>query len=61
MEGEERRQVRLAALVETAEIEREPVGQHEKNQDEDIGQRCREITRELAAQNDAHVAHGAPV
>ncbi len=54
-------QVRLAALVEAAEIEGEGVGQHEKDQDEDIGERCREITRELAAQDDAHVAHGASV
>ncbi len=61
MEGEERPEIRLAPLVEAAEIEREPVGEHEKDQDEDIRQRCREITRQLAAQNDAHVAHDTPV
>ena len=59
MEAEERIQVRLAALVEAAEVEGEGVRQHQEDEDEDVRERRCEITRELAAHDDAHVAHGA--
>src|SRR5580658_1185251 len=58
MEGEERLEIRLAALVEAAQVEREGVRQYQEDEDEHISQRRREVTRELAAHDDAHVVHG---
>ena len=43
MVGEERLQVRLAALEEVAQVEGEQVGQDQEDQQEDIGERGREV------------------
>src|SRR5438105_15731737 len=59
MEGEERIEVGLAALVEVSEIEREDVGEEQEDDDENVRERRREVARELAAHDDAHVAHDA--
>src|SRR5437879_10612205 len=61
VEIEERREVGLAALVEAAQIEREGVRQHQKDENEHVRERRCKVTRELAAHDDAHVAHGAPL
>ncbi len=56
--GEEALQVCLAALVQRAEEEREEIDQHQEDQDEDVGQGSREVTRELAAHDYCRVSHG---
>ena len=49
MEDEERLQIGLAALEEAAEEEGERPGQRQEDDDEDIGERRREIAGQLAA------------
>ena len=50
----ERGEIGLAALVEPAEREREPAGDSQEKEDEDIREGRGEITRQLTAQNDTH-------
>src|SRR6185312_5239867 len=50
--AEERREVRLPALEEASEEERQQVGEDQEYQDEDVRQRGREIARELAPHDD---------
>ena len=57
-EVEEGSQVRLAALVQGAEEEREQVRQQQEDDDDHVGERRREVTRELAAQDDTHGFQG---
>src|SRR6187455_2985767 len=59
MPGEKRREIRLAALVERAEEEREPTRDGEEDHDEHIRDRRREIARELALQHRGNARHHA--
>jgi hypothetical protein len=54
MPVEERREIRLPTLVKPAEVERERVGEHQENEDEDIREGRSEITRQLTPQDDSH-------
>jgi hypothetical protein len=49
VEVEERGEVGLAALVEPAEVERERIGDHEEDENENVRERRSEIARELTA------------
>ena len=51
MPAEEGLQIRLAAFEQPAHLEGEYRGQHQKDHDEDIGQRRREIAAQFAAEN----------
>ena len=51
-------EVRLAALVERAEEEGEQVRQQQEDDDDDVGERRREVTRELAPQDDSYGFQG---
>src|SRR6185369_453044 len=59
MEAEEGLQIGLAAVEEIAEIEGEGAGQRQEDDEEDIGDGCREIAAELAAHDEQDVAHQA--
>src|SRR5512132_1996106 len=48
MKGKERLQARLPALEEAADVERQRARQREKDDDEDIGDRRREVAGEFA-------------
>src|SRR5258708_32217832 len=56
MKYEERLQVGLAAFEKSPQVEREPGGQHQEDQDEYVGKRRREIGGQLAPEDD----HDAP-
>src|SRR5690606_17227691 len=57
VEREERREIRLAPLVEIAEIERERVCDDQKDDDEDVRNRRRDIAGELPLEDREHPVH----
>ena len=59
VEVEERRQVRLAALVEAAQVEREQAGQHQEDDDEHVGEGRREVAAQFPAGDAADDCHYA--
>src|SRR3954451_19175166 len=57
MEREEGLQVGLAAFEEIAHEKGQDPGEHEKDDDEHVGERRREIAGELAAEDGEGIAH----
>ncbi len=57
MKGVKRLQVGLASLEEIADEKGQYPREHEKNHDEHIGERRREIAGQLAAADDEYVTH----
>src|SRR5690606_34511384 len=59
VEVEEGYQIRLTALVEPTQIEGEDGGQHQEDDDEDIGQRGSEIAGQLPFEDHVLAVHAA--
>ncbi len=57
MEAEEWRQISLAALVEAAQVEGEDPGQHQKDDDEYIGERGGEVAAQLTLEDNRQLGH----
>src|SRR5690606_40229390 len=59
LEGGERHPIRLTAILEPTKIEGEDGGQHQEDDDEDMGQRGSEIAGQFAFEDHVQTVHAA--